>query len=133
MANQSVQVPANPSHDWRSFFWVWGRQVFNAWAILVAFLFLIVGTLAGYEISQPARYSDTALEIRDRIDDLETLLDTLQGTAPPKIHAEQQKLADAVDALRVAEAKLRVVSRARMKPRSLSTSCQCCVVNSGVT
>lgn len=107
----------NPiSEGVRSFFWRWTRFAFDGWALLAALLFLVVGFVLGYEVSQPARYSAPAQLVSKRLDALEDLLIKVRGTSLPNVHAERGKLSRAIEEARNAIASLPSPQRQALTP-----------------
>lgn len=112
MTSAASSIP--PS--FRTKLWHWYSFTLDAWALVVAVLFLIVGFVGGYEVSQPSRYSGSAQDIRARLDSIEKILDTVQSLGLPDIRADQRKLDDAVAHARKTSTALPAASAARLKP-----------------
>lgn len=95
---------------------IWWNFVFNYWALMLAVLFLIVGGITGYAISQPSRYSAPAETMLKRLDALEVLLENVQSHRLPHVHDDGSKLAIAVDNAQAALAGLPDAEKKRLAP-----------------
>ncbi|RUN76459.1 hypothetical protein EJC47_10810 [Sphingomonas sp. TF3] len=112
-----MTTPATPaSRGYWPALSIWWNFVFNYWALTLATLFLVVGFITGYAISQPSRYSAPAGTMLKRLDALEALLENVQSHRLPRVQDDRHKLTMAIDSVRAALVGLPDIQKKRIAP-----------------
>ncbi len=74
-------------------FWVWGRQVFSWWGLLVALVvFMPAGFLVGYNLKQPSLVMDSTRSVLKQTNDVESFLINAEIRDSRDVGAKLQKL-----------------------------------------